>query len=170
MLGSRIRGISTASVLLPGIWPSRACLAFDLRIVGSRTVYGQLMQFLEIFDFEGRQEASSAEQLHRALSRRFDGGNHFEIAAVGRQYPMLDLMVSGDLAVVHYFAAEGSAGTQSIGDVGDAVETVEFPEDRAGATFTMPGSTVVSMATAISCAEEFSIDLQRPTAVTWFEL
>ena len=25
------------------------------------------------------------------------------------------------------------------------------------------------MTTAIRCAEEFSIDLQRPTAVTWFE-
>ncbi len=72
------------------------------------------MQNLEIFDFEGRQDASSAEQLHRALCRRCDGGNHFEIAAFGRPYPMLDLMVSGDLAVVHYFAAEDNAGAQSI--------------------------------------------------------
>jgi len=128
------------------------------------------MQDLEIFDFGGRQEASSVEQLHLALSRRFDGGNHFEIAAFGRTYPMLDLMVSGDLAVGHYFAAEGNAGAQSIGDLGHAAETVEFPENRAGAAYTMPGSTVVRMTTAIRCAEEFSIDLQRPTAVSWFEL
>jgi hypothetical protein len=85
------------------------------------------MHDLEIYDFGGRQEASSVERLHRTLGRRFDGGNHVEIAAVGRTYPMLDLMVSGDLAVIHYFAAEGSAGAQSIGDVGDAAETVEFP-------------------------------------------
>jgi len=106
---------SAASVLRHGIWPSRACWVIDTQIVGGRTVYGQLMQDLEIFDFEGRQEPSSAEQLHRALSRLFDGGNHFEIPAVGRTYPMLDLMVSGDLAVVHYFAAEGNArnGTNS---------------------------------------------------------
>ena len=128
------------------------------------------MHDLEIFDFEGRREASSAEQLHLALSRRFDGGNHFEIAALGRAYPMLDLMVSDDLAVVHYFAAEGNAGAQSIGDLGHAAETVEFPENRAGAAYTMPGSTVVRMTTAIRCADEFSIDLQRPTAVTWLEL
>ena len=82
---------------------------------------------------------------------------------------MLDLMVSGDLAVVHYFAAEGSAGAQSIADVRDSAETVEFPEERAG-TFAMPGSTVVSVTAAIRCAEEFSSDLQRPTAVVWFEL
>ena len=61
----------------------------------SRPVYGHFMHDLEIFDFEGRQEVSSAEQLQLALSRRFDGGNHFEIAAFGRTYPMLDLMVSG---------------------------------------------------------------------------
>ena len=128
------------------------------------------MHDLEIFDFEGRQEASSAEQLHLALSRRFDGGNHFEIAAFGSMYPMLDLMVSGDLAVVHYFAAEGNAGAQSVGNLGHAAETVEFLENRAGARFTMPGSTVVRMMTAIRCAEEFSIDLQRPKAVVWFEL
>jgi hypothetical protein len=128
------------------------------------------MQHLEIFDFEGRQDASSAQQLHLALSRRSDGGNHFEIAAFGRPYPMLDLMVSGDLAVVHYFAAEDNAGAQSITDLGDAAKTVEFPENRAGATFTMPASAVVCMTTAIRCAEELSIDLQRPTAVTWFEL
>ena len=88
------------------------------------------MQDLEIFDFEGRPEASSAEQLHLALNRRFDGGNHFEIAAFGRTYPMLDLMVSGDLAVIHYFAVEGNAGAQSIGDLGHVAETVEFPENR----------------------------------------
>ena len=72
--------------------------------------YGHFMHDLGIFDFEGRQEASSAEQLHLALSRRFDGGNHFEIAAFDRTYPMLDLMVIDNLAVVHYFAAEGNAG------------------------------------------------------------
>src|SRR4051794_21459252 len=110
------------------------------------------MQDLEIFDFEGRQGGSSAEQLRLAPGRRFDGGNHFEIAAVGTAFPMLDLMVSGDLDVVHYFAAEGNAGAQSIGDLGHAAETVEFPENRVGATFTMPGSAVVRRTTAMRCA------------------
>ena len=128
------------------------------------------MQALEIFDFEGRHEASSPQQLHLALSRRFDDGNHFEIAAVGRTYPMLDLMVSGDLAVVHYFPVEGKAGAQSIGGLGLSAEVVEFPEDRTGATFTLPGSTVIPISTAMRCVEEFSVDLQRPRAVTWLEL
>lgn len=128
------------------------------------------MHDLEIFDVGGRQEASSTEQLHRALSRRFDRGNHFEIAARGSSYPMLDLMVSGDLAVVHYFPAEGNAGAQSIGDPGSGAELVEFPDNGLGATVTMPGSTVLSLTTAIRCAEEFSIDLQRPTTITWYEL
>ena len=50
---------------------------------------------------------------------------------------------------------------EPIGDLEHAVETVAFPENHAGATFTMPGSTVVRMTTAIRCAEEFSVDLHQ---------
>ena len=123
-----------------------------------------------IFDFDGRQEASSAEELHQALSRRFDGGNHFEIAALDRTYPLLDLMVSGDVAVVHHFAAESHAVAQSIGDLGNAGRPPSFLRTEPAPRSQCRGSTVVCMITAMRCAEEFSIDLQRPTAVNWFEL
>ena len=87
-----------------GPWTCTSSLPpFQCPMPTEQRAYADQVGFsVEQDDFEGRQEASSAEQLHLALSRRFDGGNHFEIAAFGRTYPMLDLMVSDDLAVVHY--------------------------------------------------------------------
>ena len=113
---------------------------------------------------------STPAELIDVMSRRIDGGNHFQIASAASPYPLLDLLVRDPYAVVHYWVREGLAGDQADASVLDAPDEVEFPHSSAGDTIVLPGSVLIDAARAMSCVEEFARTLSRPTLVDWIEL
>ena len=78
-------------------------------------------------------------------------------------------MITGQLAVVHWFPAEGNAGHQSLCD--DAVTgDVPFIENEQGTEMWLPRSAAVGIELALRCVEQFVVAFERPSAVSWIEL
>jgi hypothetical protein len=125
---------------------------------------------LTITDLEGTHPVSTPDELAAVLAHRRRGANHFLISSPDADYPQLDVIVRDDVALLHYFPAEGLAGDQSRSDLPGAPELVEFPENLTGEVIQVPGSAVVDAATAIRCVEEFAERLARPTLIGWLEL
>jgi hypothetical protein len=128
------------------------------------------MHSINVIDLEGSRTVATADDLAGALARRINGSNHFLLSGVGANYPLLDVLVRDDLAMVHYFASEGAAGSQSVSTRDDLPEEVEFPENMTGEPVPMPASVVIDARTAIRCIEQFAETLSRPTLIDWVEL
>lgn len=128
------------------------------------------MHALTIADLEGTSMVSTPSELADAIKRRFDGANHYMIASVDAAFPMLDIMLRDEYAVIHYFESEGVAGDQSVSNAADPPDDVAFPENLTGASLSMPGSVVIEASAAIGCVEQFAQDLARPTVIHWREL
>ena len=109
---------------------------------------------------------STPADLAEVLGYRIGGGNHFEIAVTASTYPMLDVLVQDQYAVVHYWSREGIAGDQAASTLTDAPAEIEFPHSDV----LMPGSSVIDVATANACVVQFAETLSRPTVVEWTEL
>lgn len=128
------------------------------------------MHALTIADLAATSVVSTPSELADAITRRFDGANHYMIASVDAAFPMLDIMLRDEYAVIHYFESEGVAGDQSVSNVADPPDDVAFPENLTGASLSMPGSVVIDVATATRCVEQYAENLARPTRITWLEL
>jgi len=125
---------------------------------------------LEVCVLDEPRTVSTLNELAEVLASRIDGGNHFEVASVSSTFPMLDVMVQGSYAVVHYFAFDGAAGEQATSNVEGGPEEVAFPHSALGERIVMPGSVVIDSGTAIACIEQFAQTLSRPTLVGWIDL
>jgi len=119
-----------------------------------------------VFDLYGYEAVGSADELATVLERRSSGANHFEVSANPPAYPLLTLMVSGDLAVLHYFAGPGDAGAQSTGNLHAAPDVADFP-DASGGVVRLAGDAIVDLTTARRCVEQFAETGERPDAVGW---
>ena len=108
---------------------------------------------------------STPADLAEVLGYRI-GGNHFEVAVMASTYPMLDVLVQDQYAVVHYWSREGVAGDQAASTLIDAPAEIEFLHRDV----LMPGSSVIDVATANACVVQFAETLSRPTVVDWTEL
>jgi hypothetical protein len=128
------------------------------------------MKRVEVIGVDATIEAGTPEELDRALAARVGDGNHFMIVAVGDRYPMLDVMVAGRYAAVHFFAEEGGGSDQAASNLEDAPDEVHFPHSAMGDVLTMPGDVLIDVSTANRCVHEFAATLRRPTAVGWIEL
>lgn len=128
------------------------------------------MHELEVFVLDVSHAVSTPAELAGVIGSRVNGGNHFMIASAMSAHPMLDLLVRGGYAVLHYFEVDGVAGDQADGTVDQPPEEVEFPHSRMGDTISMPGSVLIDEQTAIACVEQFAETLQRPTLVDWISL
>ena len=109
---------------------------------------------------------STPAGLAEVLGHRIGGGNHFEVAVTASAYPMLDVLVQDQYAVVHYWSREGIAGDQAVSTLTDAPAEVEFSHSDVS----VPGSVVIPVATAYACVEQFATTLTRRTVVEWAEL
>ena len=128
------------------------------------------MHELEVIVLDEPRTVSTPGELADVIGSRVDGGNHFMIASATCAYPMLDLLVRDQYAVLHYFAREGVAGDQAASNLADPPHEVDFPHSSMGETMSMPGSILIGVGTAGSCVEQFAETLARPTLVDWIEL
>jgi hypothetical protein len=125
---------------------------------------------VEVIALDVIHRVSTPADLAKVLASRVGGGNHFQIAAAAPAYPMLDVLVQDQYAVVHYFPSDAIAGDQAVSTLTDAPAEVEFPHSDLGEPLSMPGSVLIDVATANACVEQFAETLSRPTVVEWTEL
>ena len=128
------------------------------------------MHVLEVIVLDEPRTVSTPGELAEVLESRTNDGNHFEIASLTSAFPMLDVMVRDQHAVVHFFPREGVAGDQAVSNIVDPPDEVNFPHSALGETISMPGSVLVDVATAVACVMQFAETLERPTLVDWIEL
>ena len=121
---------------------------------------------LEVIALDVIHRVSTPADLAEVLRYRIGGGNHFEVAVTASAYPMLDVLVQDQYAVVHYWSREGIAGDQAVSTLKDGPAEIEFPH----CDVSMPGSSVIDVETANACVEQFAETLSRPTVVEWTEL
>ena len=121
---------------------------------------------LEVIALDVIHRVSTPAGLAEVLGYRIGGGNHFEVAVTASAYPMLDVLVQDQYAVVRYWSREGIAGDQAVSTLTDGPVEIEFPLRDV----LMPGSVVIDVETANACVEQFAETLSRPTVVAWTEL
>jgi hypothetical protein len=121
---------------------------------------------LEVIALDVIHRVSTPADLAEVLRYRIGGGNHFEVAVTASAYPMLDVLVQDQYAVVHYWSMEGIAGDQAVSTLTDAPVEIEFSHSDV----LMPGSVVIDVETANACVEQFAETLSRPTVVEWTKL
>jgi len=90
------------------------------------------MHELEVIVLDEPRTVSTPGELAEVIGSRVDGGNHFMIASATCAYPMLDLLVRDQYAVLHYFAREGVAGDQAASNLADPPDEVELPAQLDG--------------------------------------
>ena len=121
---------------------------------------------LEVIASDVIHRVSTPADLAEVLAYRIGGGNHFEVAVTASAYPMLDVLVQDQYAVVHYWSREGIAGDQAVSTLTDDPAEVEFSHSDV----LVPGSVVIDVETANACVQQFAETLSRPTVVEWAEL
>ena len=130
--------------------------------IGDSSSMGDVMMNLGSVegDFQYRAKEEIAGHIRRSAALPFDdiwlGG--------GSEYPCLAVLVNGDRACVHYFEAEGVMW-QSQGDFSKGTVFL-----AGGEEWNAPAGTVVSIESAICCAEEFFDSMKRPDCIEWQRL
>ncbi len=82
-----------------------------------------------------------------------------------KKYPCLAVLVNGKYACIHYFEDENGTMFQSCGNLNKQVTFV-----AGGTEWTAPPEAVVTLETAVECAEEFCDNPKRPECTEWHEL
>ncbi len=127
-----------------------------------------------IYDHQGEMSSSGHEDVASLLSRRFPPSNWnvFYMTTGKNKYPLLQIHVKEDMAVLHYFPAEGNAGY--ISKSGDSnhseSEMIAFPESQEGAEMEVASYAAVPIKYAMEAAEEFMASNRLPDRIDWLEL
>lgn len=129
---------------------------------------------MRVDDMRGSETVETINELEGVLSRRYeDGANAFWISPDTEEYPMLAVLIAGELATLNYVPDEQRAGFRSVGGVLGAGSsgTTMFPisSNRAD-DVAVPDDAVVAVAVAIAAATEFFKSLRLPECMEWFEL
>lgn len=128
------------------------------------------MREIAIDDLRGRRVISSLGELVSAFDHRDShGSTSLWLSSVDAEYPCLAVMITGQLAALHWFPVEGNAGHQSrCADV--VTGDVRFIENEHGAEMWLPRSAAVGIELALRCVQQFVVDSERPAAISWVEL
>lgn len=124
---------------------------------------------IEVVALDELHTVWTTASLTALLHSRREHGGHFQLSALGAPFPVLDILIAGDVAAVHYFPCAKTAGYQALGTIADAGDA-EFPETARGERIRLPGSVLLEVEAALRCAAEFAETNDRPTVVDWVGL
>jgi hypothetical protein len=128
------------------------------------------MRSLEIAHFGGVIEVADLDALAQVLSERFGhDANEFLIADTQSEYPMLTILVRGDISAVYYFPRVGHPGFASTGDRRPG-ELETFYSGSPREVLQIASDAVIPFEVARAAAREFMESPALPTAISWFEL
>jgi hypothetical protein len=111
--------------------------------------------------------------IEAALCKRDGAGrNSFWLSHGDELYPVINILVNGDLAYLEYFPSEDHPGFISVGrspNLSPGGYTSFFPDDT-NETLQIMNAAVVSFSDALKAAQEFANSGTLPKCIEWFEL
>lgn len=128
---------------------------------------------IQVEDMMGTVRVVDAAGLEAALARRCGNGvNEFWISHDQDRFPVLAIVVNGDLASLSYFPEDGHPGYKSMGDVPGLAsgESTRFYVNTPTEIHLVLNDFVVPVATAVQAAQQFRVAKDRPPVVEWWEL
>jgi Immunity protein Imm1 len=128
---------------------------------------------MRIEDYHTACDIASRAEIEALLRRRYRAGrNAFWLCHGDRRFPAINIMVTGDLAYVHYFPKERHPGFASVGDVlglrsGDETD---FFLSSSNEPLGIANDAVVRFSDAVRVAQEFATSPELPKCIEWSEL
>jgi len=128
---------------------------------------------MRIEDYDTVWDVTSPADIATAMRTRHGAGrNAFWLSHGNKEFPSISIMVSGDLAYVHYFPKEGHPGFASVGNLPglrpgeDSVFFMHNSDEPIG----VMNEAVVPFRDALKAAQEFAISSALPKSIQWSEL
>lgn len=127
---------------------------------------------MRIQDFFGEIEVETSGELHDALRRRSElNSNNFYLWHPPEKYPLLNILVKGDLAYIHFFDTEDSAGRHPHTTLDmDLDGCTVFCHGHPGNTTEVWNGMVLPLSTVLEASEQFLEKAELPTCIEWEEL
>ena len=124
--------------------------------------------------FNQQTTVNNPTELRAILTqRREDGANSFWLSHDGKDYPHLALLVTGELASVHYFPKDRDAGYVPIGNLArlpsEGTTTFSISRYKADDVLVV-NDAVLPVSLAAKIAEEFFHSDALPTGINWLHL
>ena len=125
------------------------------------------------FDTNGEIENVVAQDADSYLSQRGEhDANLLYFAKESGGYPLLQIHVTADRALLHFFAEEGRPGWISRNPIDelDVDELVTFFESENGASIQVSKANVFSVTDASKALNQFLETNEIPNSISWYEL
>src|ERR1700681_3617650 len=123
---------------------------------------------MRIQDNDSVSNVTSAVDIEAALSKRHRTGlNSFWLSHGDELFPVINLLVRGDLAYLEYFPSEGHPGFVSVGgspNLSPGGCTTFFPDDT-NETLQISNEAVIPFSDALKAALEFSVSTTMPRCI-----
>lgn len=127
-----------------------------------------------IIDLDMTQELKDIFELEAFLRRRnHENLNAFKLHHGNVLFPMLDILVKGELAALHYFVEGDDAGYCSTGNkVGlNLAESTSFSiSENHGDDVEVLNDAILPFADAVTAAKEFFFFKGLPESIQWLKL
>jgi hypothetical protein len=128
---------------------------------------------MRIQDNDSVSNVTDPVEIEAALSKRHVAGrNSFWLSHGAELFPVINIMVKGDLAYLDYFPSEGHPGFASVGGslhLSPGEHSTFFP-DHTNETLQIMNEAIVPFPDALKAAQEFAISATMPRCIQWFEL
>ena len=128
---------------------------------------------MKVQDNDSVSNVTSPAEVEAALGKRHGGGrNSFWLSHGAELFPVINIMVKGDLAYLDYFPSDGHPGLASVGrslNLSPGGYTTFFPDDT-NERLEIMNEAVVPFSDALKAAQEFAISKALPKCIQWFEL
>ncbi len=126
---------------------------------------------MNVQDISGPHLAGDLSELEAILSRRQLGDfNTFWLATESDGYPLLMILVKGEMAVLHYMTTADEPGLRSVGKNDDG-DFLDFSiSNNPGDDIQEPSNAVVTLDAAWRAAKEFFASRELTHSVKWEEL
>lgn len=130
------------------------------------------MADMQISFLDGHVTIGSVKEIEDVLQGS-SSKNCFYLNHAGREFPYLNILIKGNIAVVYFFPEDDHPGFVSTGNVlgmnQDGRETFSISKYQAD-DIDVPNDAIISHSAATSAAKEFFESAKIPASVKWFEL
>lgn len=129
---------------------------------------------MKVHDISGSYQVDSIHELESVLRRRDENcANAFWLSHDDNPYPVLSLLVKGELATLHYMPKEYEAGCRSVGKMMGVKkgESTRFAISKyRGDDVYVLNEALLPFPVALEVAKEFFLSDKLPQSVEWFDL
>jgi hypothetical protein len=128
---------------------------------------------MRIENYGAVYHAIKPEEIEKILWKRHgDGVSAFWLSHGSEKFPVLIIMIKGDLASLHYLPEDRHPGFVSIGPLDDleSGETTTFFLNSPTAPEDVVNDTILPFSDALRAAQEFATSSSLPKSIEWDEL